>query len=119
MNVEGGFAKIKKLFPQIAIALLCLAGLLLFMGNSEKKKDTVSELRTWESELEEFLENMEGVGKCKVLIYPSQEVSSANAVKGISIVCQGDSVSVKAAITEALKTLFGLDATQISISKMK
>ncbi len=120
MRSEDLLVKLKKNFSLIIVAAVAVSMMLLFMS-SKKQTSSLSaeELETWSEKLENFLENMEGVGECEVLIFPAENISSANAVRGISIVCQGDSARVKTQITEAVATLFGINESQISISRKK
>ncbi len=86
--------------------------------------------RSLEAELCEMCKNVEGVGKCRVMIsfsegerleYKGGELISAvpPRVLGVSILCEGaGSDAVRAELTEMVSALFGIGKNRICILKI-
>lgn len=91
------------------VLLVAAAGLgLLLWPSGALSGETVPD-QTEEARLEALLYSMEGVGQVEVLLSDS----------GAVVVCQGaDSVSVRLAVTEAVRCYTGLGADKIVIFKM-
>lgn len=97
------------------------AGTAAFSSVTEESSGTKTEL---EKRLEELLENVEGVGKVKVMLMTDagQGLYSTGSgeVTGVLIVAEGadNSVTIQK-IQEAVMALFQIDAHKIRIMKMK
>ena len=97
------------------------AGTAAFSSVTEESSGTKTEL---EKRLEELLENVEGVGKVKVMLMTDagQGLYSTDSgeVTGVLIVAEGadNSVTIQK-IQEAVMALFQIDAHKIRIMKMK
>ena len=91
------------------VLLAAAAGLALLLWPTGRTEDRSAEPEGEESKLETLLSSMEGVGRSEVLLSES----------GAAVVCQGaDSVSVRLAVTEAVRCYTGLGADRIVIYKM-
>ena len=95
---------------RMRLALLAAAvGLALLLWPTGRSRDTSGGEETEETRLETLLSSMEGVGRSEVLL----------SENGAAVVCQGaDSVSVRLAVTEAMRCYTGLGADRIVIYKM-
>lgn len=97
------------------------AGTAAFSSVTEESSGMKTEL---EKRLEELLENVEGVGKVKVMLMTDagQGLYSTGSgeVTGVLIVAEGadNSVTIQK-IQEAVMALFQIDAHKIRIMKMK
>ena len=127
MNKTDLFVFIKKNYSIIVIGI-CAVVLLFFLSEIFGGTGGVAETDnvTLESELESFLMNLEGVGRCEVMIYmdTSSKTSYSAAVQtkisGIAVICDGgNNSSVKNAVIEVLTRLFGLSGNRISVNANK
>lgn len=117
MSVNSFMTYVKKR-KDIAILLVVLAlGLiLLLLGSSSGKVDDVSE-ETLESKMVELCSSVDGVGKCKVMVYCGAE--GGERVESVVVVCEGaDSVEVRKNITDILSAFFGIGSNRVKIEKM-
>ena len=121
----------KKFIP----LLLALIGVLLIVCPTAKDKGSDTELseykRELESELEDVLSRVEGVGRCCVTLtfaegesaeYKGSKIISTSPprVMGVSVVCEGGgSAGVSERISELLCALFDIGANRVSVLKMK
>lgn len=100
-------ARKAELFVILAIAAILLLGLMKSSGDSQSG--------AMESRLSDTLEKIRGAGKVQVMI---NEDSQGNPV-GILIVAEGaENISVRLEILKSVKTLMGVDADQIEITRM-
>ena len=94
-------------------------------GNGQEEEQTQKE--RLQSQLEDILSQVEGVGQAKVLLTFEEEDSSAfytredaRRVAGVLIVAQGASDStVERKIQQAVMALFQIEAHKIKVMKMK
>ncbi len=91
------------------VLLAAAAGLaLLLWPAADQGGETAGTKAPEEARLEALLSNMEGVGQAEVLLSDS----------GAAVVCQGaESVTVRLAVTEAVRCYTGLGADKIVIFK--
>ena len=77
---------------------------------------------SYEARVADICNSIEGVGRCRVLIYygePSTRYSEKK-VEGIVVVCEGaGSVEVRRRLTEALSSFFGIGSNRVIIEKMQ
>ena len=86
--------------------LAAAAGLVLLLWPAGRTAGTSGAEETEETRLETLLSSMAGVGRSEVLL----------SENGAAVVCQGaDSVSVRLAVTEAMRCYTGLGADRIVI----
>ena len=121
----------KKLIP----ILFAVIGVLLLICPMLKDKGSDIALsdykRELESELEDVLSKVDGVGRCCVTLtfaegesaeYKGSKVISTSPprVMGVSVVCEGGgSAEVSERISELLCALFDIGANRVSVLKMK
>lgn len=112
------------------------AALLIFSfvpqndGSQAEDKSLYEYKRELEEELTKLCQNVDGVGKCKVMIsfsegerleYKAGELISVSPpkVQGVSILCEGGARdSVKAELTELASALFDIGKNRICILKI-
>ena len=121
------------------LGVLFLVGVLLLVLGVGNKKDTEStntssldEYRQqMEGELADFLQNIDGVGKARVLLtlsrgegkeYKGQELIGITGaeVYSVTVICEGGTRDeVKRRLTEMLSSQFGIGANRVSILPIK
>ncbi len=122
----------------VAVLFILAIGVLLLIasasdGNNEKgsRDVTLDEYgKRLEASLENFCSSVEGVGKCRVMVtfeegaiyeYKSGNLISSTPprVKGITVLCRGgDSMAVKAELSEMLAGLFEIGKNRICVLKL-
>ena len=124
MNKTDLFVFIKKNYSVIVIGI-CAVVLLFFLSEifGGTAGSTGTDNVSLECELETFLMNLEGVGRCEVMIYmdisskTSYSSSVQEKISGIAVICDGgNNSSVKNSIIEVLTRLFGLSGNRISVN---
>lgn len=122
-KLDKGFLKYikeKKDVTKVAI-VLALGLILIFLGGKSEKTVSESQIST-EERLAVACSGVEGVGKCQVYLYYSQNDRSeaTDEVESIIVVCEGaDSVDVRLRLTKMLSSFFGIGANRVRIEKMK
>ena len=103
------------------LLLLILAVVFIVIGSSVNDgADAVDD--SYESRVADICNSIEGVGKCRVLIYYTEPSSrySDQKVEGIVVVCEGGgSVEVRRRLTEALSSFFGIGSNRVIIERMQ
>lgn len=114
------YIKEKKDVTKVAI-VLALGLILIFLGGKSEKTVSESQIST-EERIAVACSGVEGVGKCQVYLYYSQNDRSeaTDEVESIIVVCEGaDSVDVRLRLTKMLSSFFGIGANRVRIEKMK
>ena len=110
------------------IFIVILAGILMVIAmptkSSSAKSYTVSPVissgsddyeKNLGEELQQMLENTDGVGKVKVLV----KTTDSKEVTGVLVVCEGgDDKNLVAYITDAINGLLGVPVHKIKVMKM-
>lgn len=93
------------------------------MEGSEGEKETSE---TLEQKLEDFLQQMQGVGKAKVLLYVKSQKDDLwgsekePQVEGVVVAMQGGGdIRIKKEVSEVLQALFGIEAHKIKVVKLR
>lgn len=96
--------------------VLILGGALIFLSFFFSGSEPHSEEPVGiEAELVELCSSVEGVGRCEVMI----TYTDSGEVYAVAVLSEGaDSVSVRAALTELISSLFGIGANRITILKI-
>ena len=103
----------------LVLILLCVAVALIVIG-SAGGSDTADD--SYESRVADICNSIEGVGRCRVLIYYGEPTTrySEKKVEGIVVVCEGaGSIEVRRRLTEALSSFFGIGSNRVIIEKMQ
>lgn len=101
----------------VLILVFVLGLILLFLGSIRKDAPQASEV-TLETRMVELCSSVEGVGRCKVMVYYGTDAEDAR-VESVVVVCEGaDSVEVRKSITDTLSSFFGIGTNRIRIEKM-
>ena len=96
------------------IFIVILAGILMMVIAMPTKGSEDYEKNLGE-ELQQMLENTDGVGKVKVLV----KTNDAKEVTGVLVVCEGgDDKNLVAYITDAINGLLGVPVHKIKVMKM-
>jgi len=94
-----------------AIAIAAVAG-----ARGEDKSDGLGDSAV-EKEITELCSRIDGVGECHVAVV--FEDGNEGRVYSVAVVCDGgDSVRVRAAVTELITSLFGIGANRVSVMKL-
>ena len=102
------------------LLLLVLAVTLIAVGSvgrSETEEDD-----SYEARVADICNSIDGVGRCRVMIYYGEPSSrySDKKVEGIVVVCDGaGSVDVRRRLTEALSSFFGIGSNRVIIERMQ
>ena len=102
------------------LLLLVLAVTLIAVGSvgrSEAEEDD-----SYEARVADICNSIDGVGRCRVMIYYGEPSSrySDKKVEGIVVVCDGaGSVDVRRRLTEALSSFFGIGSNRVIIERMQ
>lgn len=102
------------------LLLLVLAVTLIAVGSvgrSETEEDD-----SYETRVADICNSIDGVGRCRVMIYYGEPSSrySDKKVEGIVVVCDGaGSVDVRRRLTEALSSFFGIGSNRVIIERMQ
>lgn len=102
----------------LVLILLCVAVALIVIG-SAGGSDTDD---SYEARVADICNSIEGVGRCRVLIYYGEPTTrySEKKVEGIVVVCEGaGSIEVRRRLTEALSSFFGIGSNRVIIEKMQ
>lgn len=98
--------------------------ILIFAGGGESDSDTgASAEEQIEARLEELCSSIDGVGRCRVMVscvyeYQGYGREPSLQVVSVAIVCRGaDRTEVRQALTELIRSLYGLGSNRISISR--
>lgn len=103
------------------LILLVAAIIFILLGTRSSEKESSGE-DTLESRVAEMCQSVDGVGKCKVLIYyePQSSRYEEEKVASVLVVCEGgDSVKIKKSLTEMLSSFFGIGSNRVRIEKMR
>ena len=112
------------------VALLILSALMPAEGGGSEQSSLSEYKAAAERELEDFCREIEGVGRCRVMItfsagesyeYRGGEVisSAPPRVLGVTVVCSGgDRASVKSAVTDMASALFDIGKNRICVLKL-
>lgn len=129
MNISFIKEKGSKYLVFILIGLLILVMCIPTGTNSSSviKEETAATEQTLETQLEQVLSEMEGVGKVKVMITTEGETESvfgtgksSQKVCGVVVVAEGaGNATINARISDAVKALFSIDVHKINIVKMR
>ena len=129
MNISFIKEKGSKYIVIILVGLLILVMCIPTGQNSSLLEQEETEVQTGEleSQLEQVLSAMEGVGKVKVMITTEGKTdsvfgtaNSGSKVCGVVVVAEGaGSATINARISDAVKALFSIDVHKISIVKMR
>lgn len=101
--------------------ILIVAVALIIIGTKSKNEETASDT-SYETRVADICKSIDGVGKCRVLIYYSEPASryAEQKVEGIVVVCEGaGSVDVRRRLTDALSSFFGIGSNRVIIEKMQ
>ena len=120
------------------LAACALFGILIAIAFSQPAQEksnsdlTLSEYKSQlENELSKMCSSVRGVGKCLVTVSFSEGESleykgsslvgsKPPKVLGVCVICEGaDKESVRASVSECMRSLFDIGANRISIMKMK
>ena len=122
VRISEFFKKHRSMIKPVLIALLGVLLLLLAAGGSTDKATDEDALTR---QVREFLEEIDGVGECRVIIsYEYKESgyfsSGENArVKAVAVACRGAKrVEVRKRITDVLCTVFDIGANRVSVSEL-
>ncbi|MGO5052197.1 hypothetical protein ACTQ6A_06710 [Lachnospiraceae bacterium LCP25S3_G4] len=131
-NIENTSSKIKVPTKNQLLIILLVGVLIVVIALPTKKTEEKKTTSDWgiqeesdnstelEQRLESALQDVEGIGKVKVMITLTSSENFAQKVSGIVVVTQnGDNAVVKQNITEAIQALFDVDTHKIKIMKMK
>ena len=123
MISDGSFLRHLKNKKELVwiVLILAVAVVLIFLG-SDRNAAEVSEDDSYEERVAEICKSIDGVGKCRVLIYYGEQSSrySERKVEGIVVVCEGaGSVDVRRRLTEALSSFFGIGSNRVIIERMQ
>ena len=102
------------------LILLALAVALIIFGSVGASDEGVDD--SYESRVADICNSIEGVGKCRVLIYYGEPATrySEKKVEGIVVVCEGaGSVDVRRRLTDALSSFFGIGSNRVIIERMQ
>ncbi len=135
MNKENAFLAYLKSRKEIFfVAFLLLSGIaLLLLGGTDSsffsEKKEVSYEKTVETEVENLLRNVRGVGEVSVLIrfedaektsLYGQSSDTSPRVASVTVVCDGgDNATVCAELTKMLSAHFGIGANRVTVLKRK
>ena len=103
------------------IPILALALILIIFGSARSESEPTDD-NSYEARVADICHSIEGVGRCRVLIYYSESSSrySEEKVEGVVVVCDGGgSVEVRHRLTEALSSFFGIGSNRVIIEKMQ
>lgn len=131
-NIENTSSKIKVPTKNQLLIILLVGVLIVVIALPTKKTEEKKTTSDWgiqeesdnstelEQRLESALQDVEGIGKVKVMITLTSSENFAQKVSGIVVVTQnGDNAVVKQNITEAIQALFDVDTHKIKIMEMK
>ena len=99
------------------VGVFLLAVFLIFYDGKETEKNESTD----EERLVTLISSVEGVGECRVTVVykESQTQNDTREVFAVAVVCEGgDSVNVRARITELITTIYGIGANRISVLKI-
>ena len=98
--------------------------ILIFAGGDDSGSATgLSAEEQIESRLEELCSSIDGVGRCRVMVscvyeYQGYGREPSLQVVSVAIVCRGgDRAEVRQALTELVRSLYGIGSNRISISR--
>lgn len=121
-KISGFFKKHRSKVLPIVIAILGVV--LLSVAGSSGGSNEVSE-DTLTRQVREFLEDIDGVGECRVMIsyeYKESGYFSSDEegrVKAVAVACRGaKKVEIRKKITDLLCTLFDIGANRVNISEL-
>ena len=103
------------------IGALVLLGILLLITGSGSDDVATSEISI-EDKLAEVCSDVEGVGRCYVLVYysPTNSRTDEPKVESVIVVCEGaDSVGVRLCLTEMISSFFGIGTNRVRVEKMQ
>lgn len=107
-----GMLKGKTLIFMLAVVALVA---LVIHAQSQAAVDEVEAPVSEESELSELCSSVAGVGRCRVTVV----LDSDGSVSAVAVVCEGgDSLTVRARLTELITTLYGIGSNRVSIMKL-
>lgn len=128
---SGRKGKIIFLLFALGVALLVISALLPSSSESDGEKISLSEYKARaEEEFANFCREIDGVGKCRVMItfsegesyeYRGGEIISSSPPKvlGVTVICSGgDKATVKAAVAEMAAALFDIGKNRICVLKL-
>ncbi len=125
MRINDVLAYIRKNYFIIAVGL-CAVVVLIFLSENFGTDESSKRLNgaDFESKLEKFLTELEGVGECDVIIFTENKKetsfssSETENILGIAVVCDGGGqVGVKNMLVDILTRLFGISSSRISVNK--
>ena len=102
------------------LLLLVLAVTLIAVGSVGRSE--TGEDDSYEARVADICNSIDGVGRCRVMIYYGEPSSrySDKKVEGIVVVCDGaGSVDVRRRLTEALASFFGIGSNRVIIERMQ
>lgn len=115
----------KKHRSKIKPVIIALVGVILLLlaggrsGNEEVSEDALTR------QVREFLEEIDGVGECRVMIsyeYRDSGYFSSGGegrVRAVAVACRGaKKVEVRKKITDILCTVFDIGANRVSVSEL-
>ena len=115
----------------VGVALLLLSFALPSAEEKSAGDESLDEYKVrLEEELADMCSDVEGAGKCRVMVsfsagerreYKSGVLISSvpPEVQGVTVLCKGgDSVRVKAAISELISALYGIGSNRICVLKL-
>ncbi len=99
------------------IIVLSLAVFLLFFTSEGEEKEE-ADLNDTEARIEALCSTVDGVGECRVMVTFADD--SESRVFSVAVVCEGgDSVRVRAALTELITSMYGIGAHRVSVMKLE
>ena len=109
-----------KRLAMLLLVVLVIIGVTV-IGNRDYTEANINETEPSDegAELERLLSKIDGVGECHVTVVLDGE-EDATRVYSVAVVCDGgDSVRVRAAVTELVTSLYGIGANRVSIFKLR
>ena len=101
------------------IILMIAVGILLIIISGGEKPTEAEREATLEEELAEICSQVDGVGKCRVMISYKKSAGGEEVPYAVAVLCEGaDSDRVRSEITELIGSLFGIGANRISVLKL-
>lgn len=122
VSFSSFFAYLRKRKETVLVILILLASLIFIFFGMRSDTETAEESDALEEKVEGMCKSIEGVGKCKVLVYYKEQSSryETQKVESVVVVCEGgDSVEVKKCLTELLSSFFGIGSNRVRIEKMQ
>ena len=97
-----------------------IVGLALLLVGSGREAEVEEDGTTLEERLADICSSVEGVGRCRVMVYYADGSDNGEeSVESVVVVCDGaDSIEVRRCLTETLSSLFGIGTNRIRIEKL-